>query len=47
MQFEHPSVNIAHRMWQMVDVGHIAAVGVSAVRYAAKQRDEQIVIVSV
>jgi len=47
MQFEHPSVNIAHRMWQMVDVGHVAAVGVSAVRCSAKQRDEQIVIISV
>jgi len=31
----------------MVDVGHIAAVGVSAVRFTAKQRDEQIVIISV
>jgi hypothetical protein len=47
MQFEHPSVNIAHRMWQMVGVGHTAAVGVPDVRCAAKQRDEQTVIISV
>jgi len=31
----------------MVDVGHIAAVDISAVRCAAKQRDEQIVIINV
>jgi hypothetical protein len=31
----------------MVDVGHTSAVGVSAVRCAAKKRDKQIVIISV
>jgi hypothetical protein len=31
----------------MVDVGHIATVGVSAVRCAAKQRDEQTVVISI